>query len=334
LSLAPPTLFSSPVPVKRCDIATFVKDVTIPDDTILSPGISFTKTWRLQNTGTCTWTASYALVFINGDSMNAPAYVNLPGNVYPGDTVDLSVNLVAPSKKGQYRGNWKLRNASGVLFGIGAQAETPFWVEIDILGPEFVAYDFVARGCDAEWKSNTGTLPCPGIQDDDDGYVLQLSEPRMESGNKEKQPGLLTAPRHTKNGFIQGLYPAIRIQEGDHLVTSVNCQYNANTCDVLFQVKYQVGDGAIKTLKEWHEVYEGQYSSVDHDLSSLSGKNVRFYLIVSANSSKGKDQALWLAPRILRQGNPPPTSTATYTPTATATSTSTPSPTATETTTP
>ena len=272
------------------------------------------------------------MVFINGDSMNAPAFVSLPGNVYPGDTIDLSVKLVAPSKKGQYKGTWKLRNASGVLFGIGWQADTSFWADIYVLGPEFAAYDFVTKACDAEWKSNSGILPCPGIQDDDDGYVLQLSEPRMESGNREKQPGLLTAPRHTKNGFIQGLYPAIKIQAGDHFVTSVNCQYKANTCDVLFQVKYQVGDGPIKTLEEWHEVYEGKYSSVDLDLSSLAGKNVRFYLIVSANASKGKDQALWLAPHILRQGSPPPTPTATYTPTAT--STSTPSPTATETTTP
>jgi hypothetical protein len=331
LFIATSTLYFSPAPVKHCDAAAFVKDVTIPDDSVLSPGSAFTKTWRLQNTGTCTWTSSYALVFISGDSMNAPAFVNLPGNVNPGDTVDLSVKLVAPPKKGQYRGNWKLRNASGILFGIGTQADTPFWVDITVIGPEFAAYDFVDKACEAEWKSNSGSLPCPGIQDDDDGYVLKLSKPRMENGAKVNQPGLLTTPRHTKNGFIQGMYPVIKVQEGDHFVTSVNCQYNANTCDVLFQVKYQVGDGPIKTLKEWHEVYEGKYTSVDLDLSSLAGKNVRFYLIVSANASKGKDQALWLAPRILRQGTPPPTSTATYTPTVTVTATSTPSPTPTET---
>ena len=334
LYIATSTLYFSPVPVKRCDAAAFVKDVTIPDGTVLSPGSTFTKIWRLQNVGTCSWTPSYALVFINGDSMNAPAFISLPGNVNPGDTVDLSVNLVAPSNKGQYHGNWKLRNASGVLFGIGAGADTPFWADIYVLGPEFVAYDFAAMACAAEWKSNSGTLPCPGIPDDDDGYVLQLPEPRMENGNKENQPGLLTAPRHTKNGFIQGLYPAIKIQAGDHFVTSVNCQYNATTCDVLFQVKYQVGDGPIKTLKEWHEVYEGKFSSVDLDLNSLAGKNVKFYLSVSANASKGKDHALWLAPRILRQGSPPPTPTATYTSTATATSTSTPTSTPTETATP
>ena len=318
-----PYLYLSPVPVKRCDAATFIKDVTIPDGTIVSPGTNFRKTWRIQNTGTCTWTSSYALVFISGDGMNTPAYVNLSGNVNPGESVDLTLNLVAPTKKGQYRGNWKLRNASGVVFGIGSQADTAFWADIEVIGPEFVAYDFVASACNAVWESNTGTLPCPGIEDDDDGYALMLSNPRMEDGTKEKQPGLLTTPRHTKNGYIQGKYPAFKVQQGDHFLTKVNCQFKANTCDVLFRLEYQIGNGKIKTLKEWHEVYEGNYYSADLDLSSLAGENVKFYLTVSANDSKGKDQALWLAPRILRQGTPSPTPTATITATATPTFTAT-----------
>ena len=329
-----PYLYLSPVPVKRCDAATFIKDVTIPDGTIVSPGTTFKKTWRIQNAGTCTWTSSYALVFVSGDGMNTPANTNLSGNVNPGETVDLTLNLVAPTQKGHYRGNWKLRNTSGVLFGIGAQADTAFWADIDVIGPEFVAYDFVTNFCNAVWESNSGALPCPGIEDDDDGYALILSHPRMENGTKENQPGLLTSPRHTKNGYIQGKYPALKIQQGDHFLAKVNCQYNANTCDVLFRLEYQIGNGKIKTLKEWHEVYEGNYYSADLDLGFLAGENVKFYLTVSANDSKGKDYALWLAPRIVRQGTPPPTPTATFTATATPTSTFTATPTETPTATP
>jgi hypothetical protein len=153
----------------------------------------------------------------------------------------------------------------------------------------------------------------------------------MENGSKENQPGLLTAPKHTKNGYIQGKYPAFSVQQGDHFLADINCQYNANTCDVLFRFEYQIGNGKIKTWKEWHEVYEGKYYSVDLDLSSLAGNNVKFYLTVSANGTKGKDQALWLAPRIVRQGTPPPTLTATASPTATATETATATSTATST---
>jgi hypothetical protein len=325
------TTYLSPVPVKRCDAAAFVRDVTIPDGAIISPGKSFTKTWRLQNAGSCSWTSSYALIFVSGDGMGAPSVVSLPGNVNPGETVDVSVNLVSPSQKGHYRNYWKLRNASGVLFGIGAQADVAFWVDINVAGQEYVAYDFVARACDAYWESDSGALPCPGVEDDDDGYVLKLSDPRMEDGSRPNQTGLLTVPRNTKNGYIYGQYPPFKVQEGDRFVSSVNCQYNAQTCNVLFQLDYQIGDNKYQTLREWHEAYEGKYYPVDVDLSFLAGKNVTFYLTVSANGSKGKDQALWLAPRIVRQGNPPPTSTATATATTTATVTATATPTATAT---
>jgi hypothetical protein len=112
------------------DKATFVSDVTIPDDTNIDPGDTFLKTWRLQNSGTCTWDTGYALVFQSGNNMNGPATVPFTGTVSPGSTVDLSVNLTAPNSSGTYKGNWILRNDSGVIFGIGANANVAFWVQI------------------------------------------------------------------------------------------------------------------------------------------------------------------------------------------------------------
>jgi len=99
-----------------CDDGDFVTDVTIPDGTVLDPNESFTKTWRLKNSGTCSWTPSYAVVFSNGDSMSGPATQALTGNVNPGQTMDISVNLKAPATAGDYTGYWKLRNAAGVTF--------------------------------------------------------------------------------------------------------------------------------------------------------------------------------------------------------------------------
>lgn len=335
LFFASSTPYLSPVPVKRCDAAAFIKDVTIPDGTILRPDEKFTKTWRIQNNGTCSWTSEYSLVFVSGDGLSGPVSVSLTRNVNPGDNIDLSVNLIAPAQNGYYKGYWKLRNASGALFGIGAKADTAFWVDIEVSGPEFVAYDFAANACNANWRNNNSSLPCPGTEGDDDGYILQLSAPRMENGATETQPGLLTAPKHTAKGYIQGKYPAFKVQKGDHFVAKINCQYGANTCDVLFRFEYQIGNDQRVILKEWHEVYEGKYYSVDLDLDSLAGKKVKFFLTVLANDSKGKDQALWLTPRILRLGTPSPTptatatSTATATPTATSTSTPTETPTAT-----
>jgi hypothetical protein len=91
-------------------------DVTIPDDTVVAPNEDFTKTWRLKNIGTCSWTPSYAVIFFGGTSMGGPVVQALTGNVNPGQTVDLSVDLEAPGEPGTYTGNWKLRNASGVAF--------------------------------------------------------------------------------------------------------------------------------------------------------------------------------------------------------------------------
>ena len=62
--------------------ASFVSDVTVPDDTVVPAGSTFVKTWRIRNDGTCTWTpGSYALVFTGGDALSGPDEVNLPGEV-------------------------------------------------------------------------------------------------------------------------------------------------------------------------------------------------------------------------------------------------------------
>lgn len=123
---------SATVPVVSCDQAApgVPIDVTIPDDTVIPPGAAFTKTWRLTNTGTCAWTQSYAIVLFSGDALGAPSSVPLPSKVDPGKSIDISVDMVAPTLPGTYQGNWKLRNASGVLFGIGPGGASPFWVRI------------------------------------------------------------------------------------------------------------------------------------------------------------------------------------------------------------
>jgi len=128
----PPT--NTPLPtttaVSYCDWITFITDVTIPDGTKLMSGETFTKTWRLKNRGTCTWTSDYMLVFTGGDQMGGTTAVRLPGNVAPGQTVDVSVTLTAPADQGRYTGYWMLRNTSGVLFGYGDNANKAFYVGI------------------------------------------------------------------------------------------------------------------------------------------------------------------------------------------------------------
>ena len=126
---SPTSKTEQPVP---CDIAAAGNpiDVTIPDDTEIQPGETFTKTWRLVNAGTCTWTKDYKIAFFSGDQMSGPATENLTMEVPPGATIDISVVLVAPLEAGTYQGNWKLKNAKDEWFGIGLGGGSAFWVRI------------------------------------------------------------------------------------------------------------------------------------------------------------------------------------------------------------
>lgn len=100
------------------DVAEFVADITVPDDTVVPAGEGFTKTWRLRNNGTSTWTLDYKLVFSHGDDLLSPAQTNLPIQVPPGETVDIYVELTAPDQPGEYVSHWMLMNANGDLFGV------------------------------------------------------------------------------------------------------------------------------------------------------------------------------------------------------------------------
>jgi hypothetical protein len=123
-----------PTAISCTDAAAFIKDVTIPDNTNLLPGQSFVKTWRLRNDGSCTWTTEYALTFVGGSRLGGSNVVPLARAVAPGETVDLSVTLTAPAGSGVYESKWQLRNANDELFGIGRNADAPFWVKITVGG--------------------------------------------------------------------------------------------------------------------------------------------------------------------------------------------------------
>jgi hypothetical protein len=116
---------------KPCNAAAFVKDVTYPDNSAVIIGANFTKTWRLKNVGSCSWTSGYRLIFDHGDRMSAPDSVMVTsGEIPPGANVDVSVDLKGPAEVGTYQGFFRLRSSDGVVFGIGPAADGAFWVKI------------------------------------------------------------------------------------------------------------------------------------------------------------------------------------------------------------
>jgi Ig-like domain-containing protein len=95
------------------DLATV--DVNIPDNTVMTPGQDFTKTWKIKNIGTCTWGDGYKLIYSYGEKMSGQAQP-LPGAIAPGQEVEVSVNFKAPTAAGTYLSSWTMQNAKGVAF--------------------------------------------------------------------------------------------------------------------------------------------------------------------------------------------------------------------------
>jgi len=124
---------STPTPTTAAactNAAAFVADISIPDDSEIPTGVSFIKTWRIRNSGTCTWDGRYKLAHVDGHLLGAVVgQMALPASVAPGQTIDLSVQLTAPAAAGSYRGDWKLVTPQNNLFGVGGN-NAPLWVKI------------------------------------------------------------------------------------------------------------------------------------------------------------------------------------------------------------
>ena len=128
-----------------------IVDITYPDGSVVAPGATIRKTWRMKNGGTCVWDENYLVSFFYGDDLGYDGYsklvpagieikptngmkyeVNRPKKIYvnPGDTVYVSIDLKAPSTPGMYESYYKLRDKYGYEFGFGTYADSAFWVNI------------------------------------------------------------------------------------------------------------------------------------------------------------------------------------------------------------
>jgi uncharacterized protein YkwD len=144
-----------PRPTDCVDKAVLMEDVTILDGTRMKSGQSFTKTWRLKNMGTCPWDASYSLAFIAGEPFGVGAPNPVPLTVtLPGETVDVSVELTAPTANGSYTGIYELRGPGGQAVPIGLSNN--FWVNI-IVGQG--SYPTVSAPTSAATQAAGGVTP-------------------------------------------------------------------------------------------------------------------------------------------------------------------------------
>ncbi|HTP03075.1 MAG TPA: CAP domain-containing protein [Anaerolineales bacterium] len=112
-SPAPTTAPTAAASAGPCtDQASFVADVTVPDYSHFDARSAFTKTWRVKNSGTCTWSTDYKAVYSHGAALGGPASIPLVETA-PGAMVDISADMVAPATDGKYQTFYQLQNASG-----------------------------------------------------------------------------------------------------------------------------------------------------------------------------------------------------------------------------
>ena len=126
----PTSTAASSSPVDCTDSAAFVADVTVPDNENMDQGETFNKVWRIKNTGTCTWTSGYTLVFKSGEKMGAPDSVPLDGETGPGASLDIAVDMTAPKEDAAFRADFEIHDPAGRAIPI--DKETTLWVIVAV----------------------------------------------------------------------------------------------------------------------------------------------------------------------------------------------------------
>lgn len=107
---------------------SFLDDLTIPDGTLVAPGIELDKRWQVSNSGTCNWDERYRLNLIAGLDLGAsPEQALYPAR--SGSQADVGILFTAPTEPGTYRSAWQAYSPQGEPFG------DPFFIEIVVIAP-------------------------------------------------------------------------------------------------------------------------------------------------------------------------------------------------------
>lgn len=157
--------------------AAYVADVTIPDDTVMEKGEDFTKTWRIRNSGTCTWEEGTKFVWLSEEPLGAPVSVDV-SPTEPDAQVDISVDMKAPTVPGTYKSNWQLQDPKGTKFG------GVFYVQIVVEG-DATATPTATPGGSTPPTDFTGTVAadCSSVE-------FTWTGASGESGYRIEGPGL------------------------------------------------------------------------------------------------------------------------------------------------
>lgn len=200
--------------------AEFVSDVSIPDGTNLMTDTDFVKTWRVKNTGTCTWDSRYSLVFTDGTLFSGYDRIFLPFVVAPGQTTDLSLDMTSPIYPGAYESDWKFQSSNGIKFGVGKK-DSPLWIKIVVGqqgGTSISGFVYQDRNGNAKY--------------DFDDQLMASREVWLQQGSCEQGGSRIISGvsggdgRYTITGNFNGKY-CLSLQRPDETVYTFNVSVTA-----------------------------------------------------------------------------------------------------------
>jgi uncharacterized protein YkwD len=167
--------------------AVLLEDVTIPDNTRVTSGETFTKTWRFKNTGTCHW-KDYTINFLTGDRMDAPESAPIPDTL-AGSTVDVSLELTAPAADGSYSGYFTLKDSEGKSIDVGA--EKTFWLKIMVGNPATAPVSSPgSNSSSGNSGTTTGSRTTTCNISENEGYISQIGALINSERQANGLPGL------------------------------------------------------------------------------------------------------------------------------------------------
>ena len=148
--------------------------------------------------------------------MSAPAHVRLNDTVAPGEFTDVSIDMVAPRHTGSYTGYWLMRSSDGVSFGWGANADSAFWVTIDVVRSAHThdtdtPVDFLGEYCTADWRTTIGRISCPSPhQDFSNGSIQRREGATLTGGYEENETLLVDHPQQRQLGHHLRTLPGLQ----------------------------------------------------------------------------------------------------------------------------
>jgi transcriptional regulator with XRE-family HTH domain len=122
-------VYTTSKPKYHNDYSSFVRDVTYPDNSIVSVNQEFIKKWEIQNTGQQGWAERYLqcmdedmISMVTQTSIPIPSFILIPSETRipipmakPGDTVQIAVTFRAPAYPCTTISYWKMVDNKGEL---------------------------------------------------------------------------------------------------------------------------------------------------------------------------------------------------------------------------